>query len=345
MFFDAPTTCGRPRPVRRALSALPVLLLVAVAATAAPPDRFHSDRPGGSDHPALSRYKGSMLYMYGSDNVGSAQVLVAGKGKPVYLAVEGRVNNRLYWGPKDRSALEIYRNYVEALRAAGYETLFACETAQCEPLGVQQMVREFPRRVTWKASDSITESTFNGANQPLFHYLSARKTGPNGPLYVQLALVGSSASAPLNGRVRQFLQIIEPAPVEQGNVSAIDAGTIQRGLQQDGKMVFHGVLFDTNQAVIKPESGPQLDEMAKALKAVPALTAFVVGHTDNQGKFEANLLLSQKRAQAVVDALTARHGVAAGRLSARGVASLAPLVSNQNDDGRANNRRVEFVVR
>jgi outer membrane protein OmpA-like peptidoglycan-associated protein len=83
--------------------------------------------------------------------------------------------------------------------------------------------------------------------------------------------------------------------------------------------------------------------MAKALKADPKLKVLIVGHTDNQGKLDYNTSLSQRRAEAVAKALSAKHGIDAKRMTARGLASLAPLATNRTDEGRAKNRRVEMV--
>ena len=103
--------------------------------------------------------------------------------------------------------------------------------------------------------------------------------------------------------------------------------------------------IDTGQAVLRPESTAQLAEMAGALKAAPALKVYIVGHTDNQGELQGNSTLSQKRADAVVAALSSKYGIAPARLLGRGVANLAPLASNDSEAGRAQNRRVELVVR
>jgi len=95
--------------------------------------------------------------------------------------------------------------------------------------------------------------------------------------------------------------------------------------------------------VVKPESEPALVEIAKLLKAEPALKLHVVGHTDNVGQLEPNLKLSKARAEAVVAVLRSRHGVAPGRLIGSGVAQLSPVASNDDEPGRAKNRRVELV--
>jgi len=76
---------------------------------------------------------------------------------------------------------------------------------------------------------------------------------------------------------------------------------------------------------------------------LPDLKIAVVGHTDNVGGYETNLDLSRQRADAVVAELVAAYGVAADRLFAAGASFLAPIASNETDEGRALNRRVELV--
>jgi outer membrane protein OmpA-like peptidoglycan-associated protein len=73
------------------------------------------------------------------------------------------------------------------------------------------------------------------------------------------------------------------------------------------------------------------------------LSLLIVGHTDNVGGYDANVTLSQRRAEAVFQELTSTYGVAASRLRAVGVGMAAPVASNATDDGRAKNRRVELV--
>jgi outer membrane protein OmpA-like peptidoglycan-associated protein len=86
-----------------------------------------------------------------------------------------------------------------------------------------------------------------------------------------------------------------------------------------------------------------LPEIVKLLKQEATLRLLVVGHTDNVGGFDANLALSERRAAAVFQALTSKHGVAPARLRAVGVGMAAPVAPNETEDGRAKNRRVELV--
>lgn len=304
---------------------------------------FDTDRPGGRDHPILSRFQGSSLYTFGEDSLAPASLLFSEKGQPVLRNVEGRVNNRMYYGPKGTSALEIYRNYKKALESAGFEILYSCETEACSDKRVQNMIKELPREAKWVKYDAYVSAIFNSGSQPGFHYLSARKPGPAGPVQLQVALARADSGSE-SGMVRQFIQIVEPAKISLDKVT-VDAKGIGDSLQRDGKIALYGVTFDTNNAALRDDSSEQLGHMAQALKTHPTLQVLIVGHTDNQGGIEANLALSNRRAQAVTEALSKRHGIASSRMMARGVASFAPVSTNANEAGRAMNRRVEMVVR
>ena len=96
--------------------------------------------------------------------------------------------------------------------------------------------------------------------------------------------------------------------------------------------------------MIKPESRPTLDEIAKLLRAQPQLGVVIVGHTDSQGTFDYNMDLSRRRAEAVAAELAKSYKIAAARLRTAGVGFLAPVGPNASDDGRALNRRVELVA-
>jgi OOP family OmpA-OmpF porin len=137
------------------------------------------------------------------------------------------------------------------------------------------------------------------------------------------------------------IHIIEKAGMEQEIVASAEA--FSNDLKDTGHAAVYGIYFDTGQAVVKPESEPALEQIAKLLKGDPNLKVNVVGHTDNVGTIEANMKLSQARATAVAAALTAKHGIAAIRLKAYGVGPLSPVATNKTDDGKAKNRRVELV--
>jgi outer membrane protein OmpA-like peptidoglycan-associated protein len=305
-----------------------------------------ADKDDGSDHPLITRYAESTVYAYGGETYGAARTLVANKGKPAERIAEGKITSRLYQAPKGASSFEVFRNYQAALRNAGFSILYECETARCEKDATQYKIARWPQSARWlniKKDDYHLIRMFE--SKPGFHYIHASKSGANGDVDVQIALSsGDVGDKTTESRVWQFVQVVEAAAVDQGKV-IVDAAAIGNALRHDGRIALYGVLFDTNQAVIKPESKAALEQMAKSLADDPSLNVYIVGHTDNQGAIETNLALSRKRAQAVASALSDHYGIAAARLYPYGVANLAPVAANTAEAGRARNRRVEMVVR
>ena len=110
----------------------------------------------------------------------------------------------------------------------------------------------------------------------------------------------------------------------------------------DSKIVTHGINFDYNKAVLKPESMGTLNMILQVLKDNPEIKFEVGGHTDSDGADDYNLKLSQQRADAVKDQLI-KMGVEASRLSAKGYGETKPISDDTTLEGKANNRRVEFV--
>jgi OOP family OmpA-OmpF porin len=122
-----------------------------------------------------------------------------------------------------------------------------------------------------------------------------------------------------------------------------NAAALSSGRTTSGQAVVNGILFDAGKAELKPASAPARQEVAKLLKQDASLKLYVVGHTDSVGTLAANVELSRQRAAAVVQALATQSAVAANRLQAYGDGPYAPLASNDAEDGRALNRRVELV--
>ncbi|HEV2349812.1 MAG TPA: OmpA family protein [Terriglobia bacterium] len=122
-----------------------------------------------------------------------------------------------------------------------------------------------------------------------------------------------------------------------------NAAAMSGSLTSSGHAVVPGIYFDTGKSDVKPESDASLKEVAKLLGQDATLKVYVVGHTDNVGTLASNMTLSSQRAAAVLNALTTKYGVAPSRLKAFGNGPYAPVTSNDSEDGRALNRRVELV--
>ena len=138
------------------------------------------------------------------------------------------------------------------------------------------------------------------------------------------------------------LVVVTPQQMEK-KTTFVNADDMKQALHDSGKVALYGLYFDSDKDVVKAESQPALDEIAKLLKSNPSLKLHVVGHTDDQGKGYYNLDLSRKRAASVVQELTGKMGIAPNRLDSFGCGLYSPVDTNSTEDGRAKNRRVELV--
>jgi len=124
-------------------------------------------------------------------------------------------------------------------------------------------------------------------------------------------------------------------------VAELEAKAIK--IDNESKFVTNAIYFNVNSATIKPESWPALKQAASAIKSVQG-TIKIIGHTDSDGNDTDNLTLSKKRAEAVKLFLTKNFEIEGSRLITDGEGEAKPLDNNNTAEGKANNRRVEFVL-
>ncbi len=124
---------------------------------------------------------------------------------------------------------------------------------------------------------------------------------------------------------------------------AVGAPNTRNKLITDGKFVTRGILFDVNSDKIKAESYGAIKDIANVLKENGEVKVTIIGHTDSDGDEAKNLELSKKRAEAVKQFLVKEFGIDAGRMTADGKGESQPTDSNTTPEGKANNRRVEFI--
>ncbi|MEA2066553.1 MAG: OmpA family protein [Thermotogota bacterium] len=301
------------------------------------------DVKGSKDHPLISRFRGSIIKFYDVKQFDEYILALAkvewerdednnwvfnfDKSKKL----EGKVTRIQYDAPEDRSTLEIYRNYESALKRAGFEILFAGER---EELGKNfgKAAYNAMRNVHgdyhyWYYLHSEVEHQ---------RYIAAKLSRPEGDVYVSVFV---SISILKRNPVIQ-VDFIEVKPMETGLVTA---DTMMEDITRTGRVAIYGIYFDTDRADIKPDSEPTLEEIARLLRQNPDLSLYVVGHTDDVGALDYNMNLSQRRAKAVVESLVSRYGIDPDRLHPIGVGPSAPAASNETEEGRARNRRVELV--
>ena len=326
------------------LSTISLLALLVAGPAAA-----QEDAPGAEDHPLLSRFQGSTIDQYRQRDF-DEYVLAVGPWSDGQLAdvrpMEGKVTRVLYRLPEGTSILEAYRSYQRALAEAGFETLFTCAGAECGSGFVEAAYLNDVNDVMDDFSPGQAfyfRSSFDDENVGEKRYLAARLHRPEGDVFVSLAALSPTTMTDLGywkGRNYAALDLVEVQPMEEGRVTA---GQMREEIDRAGHVTVEGILFDFNEAVLKPESRPALEEIAALLTEDPDLRVYIVGHTDNAGTYEHNLDLSRRRAAAVVDALVAEHGIERGRLMAVGVGPVAPVASNETEAGREQNRRAVLV--
>ena len=294
------------------------------------------DVAGGRDHPLVGRYEGSEIRFFKTSEFDAQRVL----DRPMNLkeqgadlsdansrALEGKVMRIRYAAPKDRSALEVFRNYETSLKDKGFETVFTCANEQC--LAGDKSYH----RLGATLDDSVVNYLYGKG----IRYLLAKKTQDQGDVYASV-LVGESAAPTVR------VTTVDLKPMQGDKIAFIDASAMDKAISATGRVALYGILFDTDKAEIKPASAPTLDEIAKYLKQNPAVGVIVAGHTDNQGAFDYNVDLSRRRAASVVAALATR-GIAGARMTPFGAGMAAPTAANDAETGRAKNRRVELVKR
>lgn len=319
------------------------------------------DAPKSADHPLTRRYQGANLV---GQNVKAFDEITLPSGPATgktydsakrYSKVEtlsGKVTRTVHLSPTGRSSLEVFVNYRDELAAKGFEAVYECAREACgESFTVLKY--DWQRKETQIAGEGYEQTRnltlqamFSGAQDP--RYALMKKASADGDIFVAVFAAlnkgGSfgSFSELIADRVGVLTEVVEPRGLEKRMVT-ISAAEIGGKLASEGRAIFHNILFDFDKADIKPESAPQLAEMAGFLKANPQAKVFVVGHTDNKGGLDYNLALSGRRATAVANALATQFGVDAKRLTPRGLGPLAPIATNRTEDGQAKNRRVEMV--
>lgn len=317
------------------------------------------DAAGTKDHPQVKRITGSEI-MWGKTvkfdelNVPLERIEFdydKQKFKPTKKeTVEGAHTILYYRLPGDASTLEGVRQYEAELTGAGFTKLFAGANEKLDD-GYNRFVAEtFPAALKTPQLQYLHE--FNHDDQRYLACKGTSKTG--GTMFVTVYAFGikdesgtgygdlHAAYKLTKGTTVVRVDVLETQAME-ARMTVVKADEIEKTIEKTGRIAIYGVYFDTDKAEIKPESSPSLAEMAKAIKDGDGRKFLIVGHTDNQGGFEHNQGLSQRRATAVTKALTSQHGVAAGSVIAVGVGMAAPIAPNTDDAGRAKNRRVEIV--
>ena len=262
----------------------------------------------GEDLSFVPRYPGSVRVDYNFEEYAAfdMQTRCPTCPYPKTQSVEGKHYFIQYEVHGSMSSLQILRNYENAWKSKGWKI-----QAAANPQNLDQPV-------------------------------TAEKVEPQSDIWVEV-LVNNSVPKDSEGKlvIVYDVNVIEIAKMEQ--VIEIDEAAMKKQLDSAGKVVLHGINFDTGKATIKPESKPLLDEIGKLLNDNKDLKLSIEGHTDNVGDKAMNQKLSEQRAAAVKSDIVSNSKVDANRLVTKGFGDTKPLADNGTDEGKAQNRRVELV--
>jgi outer membrane protein OmpA-like peptidoglycan-associated protein len=281
----------------------------------------------------ISPYKGSeKIY---DDNIGFETMYYLAEEQSA-KSIDGDINRRFYKAPQKVSPYEIVKNYEQAIKSKGGQVIHLSKNAY----------RHFDKKTgerVWFMRKLFNHAyvahqtwaylqLFNEAN----HYVVGKVSSGGSDIYINVA------SASVDGTTYYEVVTAVAKPMDMNNVTL---NVLNEGIAANGKVAVYDIYFDSGKYEIKHESASALKTIAAYLKENPDKMFIVVGHTDSDGSFNANIKLSEQRADAVVKELVSKHAVDPKQVSSYGVGSVSPVTSNSTEDGKARNRRVELVQR
>ncbi|KCV82233.1 OmpA/MotB domain-containing protein [Actibacterium atlanticum] len=237
------------------------------------------------------------------------------------------------------TTLQLLAPLRDQLTAEGFEILFECEAENCGGFDFRY------------ATEVLPEPEMH-VDLGDYRFLSAHRMGEAAPEYISLMVSRSS--------LRGFVQVTRVGP-ELGLDAALSAAStknpaspigtgafeglpLSEQLQLSGRAILGDLAFETGSSKLGVDQFGSLADLAGFLSDHPEITIALVGHTDAEGGLDGNIALSKKRAQSVMKRLVDVYSIPAAQISAEGVGFLAPVASNQTDDGRTQNRRVEVII-
>lgn len=302
------------------------------------------DAEGCADDPLLGRFQGAtiayckvkdfdeLVFLQAPHDYGALLERNATKDRSgaEWLKQQGKASEIRYDLPSGTSSLEVETNYEASLKAKGFTILFTCADQECLAGSLKDL---YLLGEQLDPSNGISTAYADHAR-----YILGKLDRPEGTVYA------SVMSGEDKDRTVTFLRVLEAKGMDSGKVATAAPEDVSASLETAGSVNLYGILFDYDQDTVKPESKPALDEIAKALTDKPSLRLKIIGHTDNVGSAAYNLDLSTRRAANVSGALVGGYGIDPARLSFEGAGLSRPIESNDTDEGRAKNRRVELVA-
>ncbi len=251
--------------------------------------------------------------------------------------IEGALDQRAFrLDAAGVTTLALFAPLREQVLAAGYEIVFECDARACGGFDFRFQTDVMPEpdmHVDLKDFRFLSARSGDEA----VSILVSRSAGAG---YVQITRV---TDAPMTATPVETPVTLEDEGTPRA-VGAAPASDIAASLDAVGSAVLDDLVFASGAATLADGDYPSLAAVAAWLQAHPDGTIALVGHTDASGSLAANTALSERRAEAVAEVLVDRFAVDPARVAAKGVGFLAPRATNQTEEGRQKNRRVEVIV-
>lgn len=296
------------------------------------------DIVNATDNPLLSRYSNSFI-VYHSNTKWENYILPTSKIKnkggekdwDKKLDLEGKVDRLQYTIDKENSASLIYANYLSALKKSNWEILFS--GSGNNELGNESYEWQFYMFQEGLGLDDKFGSKYDFRGDD-YAYISAKFEDNDTSYYAMIYIIEKDEFTMIN---QDIITVNIP------NIGLVTAKLLTERIDKKGHLTLDGIFFETGSAKLTEKSAIALKNIAEYLNSNKTQKYFIVGHTDNVGNFELNMILSENRAKAVMNDLISNYKIDVNQLKSYGVANLLPMVSNNTEKGKAKNRRVEIV--
>ena len=287
------------------------------------------DIPGSKDHTLVSRFPGTHISQYSQKNFDEFLLpigVMTGKRYPEnkidftlskFSQLKGKTTQITYqlWGTT--SSYEVHTALENALKAENYNEIFSCSALECGD------------SYAW----NLKYSSIANNEKQRRRYLVYKKNGTYISQYI----------SEVAGLLFIQLDVVEVSEIAKNKVTVLNSSKLSDSLNKEGKVIVSGIYFDSGKSTIKDKSAIAIKNVADLLIKNKDLRLYIVGHTDNQGSQENNLILSQNRANAVLQYLVNNYKIDHKRLQSVGSGPYNPVSSNDTNLGKSKNRRVELV--
>ncbi|MEJ2035679.1 MAG: OmpA family protein [Maritimibacter sp.] len=231
---------------------------------------------------------------------------------------------------------QIFLELRDQITAAGYEIGFECDAASCGGFDFRygtEVIGE-PEMHVDLGNYQFLSAEKPGEDQDALSLLVSRSPSAG---FVQIIQVGARAALPI--------EPVTSTSAQPGTVLPdVMSGEIGTAMEEVGRYVLSDLTFETGSSNLGPGDFDTLKELATYLSTHPEKRVALVGHTDAEGSLSGNVALSKRRAESVMARLMSDFAIPRSQLEADGVGYLSPLASNQTEDGRMKNRRVEVIL-